>query len=168
MRRSAVGLDTPRAEDWRAQGKCRDHDPDVWFEAKTRTEAMHICRTHCPVVEKCLRDALECPPKDGVQGGVAFNNDRKPYPAWYWQPARTCKACVPTDRRDPPTDTGKCGTYAGYRRHLRRNEDGCASCRAAATTRWREQSRRRPRLSTPGDGPVDEGVVGARQQQKEA
>lgn len=153
MSRSASGLDTPRSDDWRLQGRCRD-TPDAWFEAKTRTEAMHICRTHCPVAEQCLLDALECPPKDGVQGGVAFNNERRPYPDWYWVPTKTCQACRPSDLRDPPTDTGACGTYAGYRRHLRRREDGCDPCRAAAVRRQQEQARRK--LSTAGDGPVGE------------
>jgi hypothetical protein len=167
MTRSASGLATPRDDDWRALGQCTSR-PDVWFEAKSRGEAMHICRTHCPVVERCLRDALKYPPKDGVQGGVAFNNDRKPFPVWFWQPARTCKTCAPTNRRDPPTDTGKCGTYAGYRRHLRRHQEGCGPCRAASA---REQRRRKAAraegwLSTPGDGPVGERD-GARKQQKE-
>ena len=139
--------------------------PDAWFEAKTRQEAMHICRTHCPVVEKCLLDALACPPKDGVQGGVAFNNDRRPFPDWFWQPSRTCKACAPTVRRDPPTDTGRCGTYAGYRRHLRRGQDGCSACRAAAARRWREYSQQRSKLSTPGDGPVDGPAAGMKREE---
>lgn len=156
-----------RPADWREHGRCRAA-PDAWFEAKTRAEAMHICRTHCPVVEHCLRDALGSPPTDGVQGGVAFNFDRKPFPGWYWQPSRRCRACAPTDRRDPPTDTGKCGTYAGYRRHLRRFEAGCTACLAAAAREQRRRQAAKGWLSTPGDEPVGERETARKQQKEEA
>lgn len=129
--------------DWRDAAICRT-DPERWFNRSARADAMHACRSHCPVVEQCLRDALACPPTDGVQGGVAFNCRSEPFPGWFYKPARTCPACTVAAPEGRTFDTGRCGTYAGYRRHLRRHEAACLPCRADAALRRQKfrQSRR--------------------------
>ena len=126
--------------DWQSKALCTA-SPEMWFTPGDRAEAMHICRVHCPVVERCLRDALRHPPKDGVQGGVAFNNDSRPFPPGFHLAARTCPKCTFAPPRDPPTDTGVCATYSGYRRHLRRYEHACDPCKKAAVRRWHDQKK---------------------------
>ena len=37
-----------------------------------QAQARHICLTHCPAVEECLRDARRMPPRDLVQAGVVW------------------------------------------------------------------------------------------------
>lgn len=61
---------------WKQLGACRDEDPELWFPDGHRGEwvpqilkAKAICRT-CPVVEECLREALELPHKYGIWGGI--------------------------------------------------------------------------------------------------
>lgn len=49
---------------------------------------------------------------------------------------------------DAPEVTNGCGTYAGYRAHLRRSEETCRECRDAANAYWRhnyEQRKGKPR-----------------------
>jgi len=40
---------------------------------------------------------------------------------------------------DSPTITTGCGTYAGYRAHLRNSEGTCRDCKDAANAYWRER-----------------------------
>lgn len=35
---------------------------------------------------------------------------------------------------NPPTDTGACGEYRGYKRHFRQNETPCPLCKEASRT----------------------------------
>lgn len=41
-------------------------------------------------------------------------------------------------------DLARCGTYAGYQRHVKRREEPCDGCRAAASTYMAEGRRRNP------------------------
>jgi WhiB family redox-sensing transcriptional regulator len=69
---------TPAAatDDWRRDGACRDHDPEVFFpvgnsaaaQADTR-EAKAICRG-CPFKNKCLSHALDQDIRHGIWGGT--------------------------------------------------------------------------------------------------
>lgn len=94
LTRSAHGLSTP-VDDWWARGVCRNEDPELWFTDSLRAEAMHVCRTHCPVVEQCYRDALRNRPKAGVQGGQAWSAKGTPMYAGALEPAKTCTRCKP-------------------------------------------------------------------------
>lgn len=53
------------------QAYCRDLDPDLFFpdSAAGRAEAADICRSHCLVMEGCLRYALATGEEFGVWGG---------------------------------------------------------------------------------------------------
>lgn len=39
-----------------------------------------------------------------------------------------------TATKKPPTDTGRCGTYAGHQRHYKRGEENCGPCAQARRT----------------------------------
>jgi len=56
----------------------------------------------------------------------------------------------------PPTDTGRCGEYAGYRRHRHRGQHPCTPCAQAAADydRARRAHTRKPRPPKPQ--PVEE------------
>jgi hypothetical protein len=77
-----------------------------------------------------------------VQGGIVFNIHANPFPDWYYKPASSCPACPAGRVKNPPRDTGACGRYAGYQRHIRRGQQPCAACLAAAAQR-RLRARRR-------------------------
>jgi WhiB family redox-sensing transcriptional regulator len=61
---------------WQVLGTCTDVDPELFFpmgrtkRAQRQAEAaVAICRS-CPVIEKCLNDALANPALQGVWGGT--------------------------------------------------------------------------------------------------
>lgn len=151
MSRSTFGLEAPRGEDWRVHAFCAPN-PDMWFDVATRPLAMHTCRRHCPVVEQCLKDAREHPPKEGVQGGVAWNTRQQQIPESFCQPLRRCSQCLSTPVKSPPTDTGACGTYMGYRRHMKRAELACGPCITASTLQRREYVKRRDARRAAAEG----------------
>ncbi|MBT2382065.1 WhiB family transcriptional regulator [Streptomyces sp. ISL-11] len=62
---------------WRQHAACREEHPDLFFPigtgapALTQTEdAKSVCR-RCPVMERCLRWALETNQEYGVWGGTS-------------------------------------------------------------------------------------------------
>lgn len=64
------------ATDWRTAAACREEDPDLFFPKGAEgpwvlviDEAKAVCR-RCPVIEECLRWALEERIDDGVFGGM--------------------------------------------------------------------------------------------------
>ncbi|MFF0823026.1 WhiB family transcriptional regulator [Micromonospora haikouensis] len=79
--RTAYGLDSPRAGRWEERAACRPGtpvDPEWWWPlssgpASDTARALHICRSHCPVVDECRRVVEEHPPAHPtVQGGVRY------------------------------------------------------------------------------------------------
>lgn len=60
---------------WQARGKCREHDPELWFavDGTSIRAAKAICRT-CPVAAECLEWALANRPAGGVWGGEEFSD----------------------------------------------------------------------------------------------
>ncbi|MFE4229163.1 hypothetical protein ACFRJ8_14890 [Arthrobacter sp. NPDC056886] len=44
---------------------------------------------------------------------------------------------------DEPVIVSGCGTYAGYRAHLRKDEDTCRDCKDAANSYWRNNYEQR-------------------------
>lgn len=109
---------------WESRAVCRDHDPDMWFPAKsdrlTRQRAQQICRS-CPVVIECARHALETGVPEGIWGGLTAKERSRILGV----PARYRMIAVAS--RLP------CGTYAAYRRHRANNEPVCPPCAAAHT-----------------------------------
>ena len=58
---------------WLEHAVCQA-DPDMWFTASDRIGAVHICRSHCPVVEECHSALSRTWITHGVMGGVAFDD----------------------------------------------------------------------------------------------
>jgi hypothetical protein len=132
LSRSAHGLSTPVDDGWWRDAQCRREDPELFFTESTeaRAEALHICRSHCPVLRECRREARARPPVGAVQGGEAYNASGKRN-GYDFKPASTCRHCWPERPIRPTTETGACGESKGYARHIRRNERPCAACAEA-------------------------------------
>lgn len=58
-------------DDWRLRGACRDHNPDIWFPARSddsaNHRAVHVCFI-CPVLPQCRRAGAD--ESWGVWGGT--------------------------------------------------------------------------------------------------
>lgn len=57
------------------RGRCRDVDPDIFFEEGAEELAKAIC-LRCPVKHECLTWVLEVP-QSGVWGGMTDDERRK-------------------------------------------------------------------------------------------
>jgi Transcription factor WhiB len=115
--------------DWMTHAACRDYpDPDLWFRGEEKgiestrrlAQAQAICEG-CPVTAQCKKYCRETGSAFGVWGGTEIQTQV------YGSTGRT-KAMH--------------GTEAMYKRHLRKNETPCHSCRVASqrarALRWRE------------------------------
>ena len=60
--------------DWRDKAVCRA-DPDLWFGKATGSEAVHICKHHCPVRNACRRWAVGAHLSFVTAGGIVWNAD---------------------------------------------------------------------------------------------
>ena len=68
--------------DWRAQAACRGKDPELFFPVgntgaalKQIEEAKAVCRT-CPVIDQCLKWALDTNQDSGIWGGLTEDERR--------------------------------------------------------------------------------------------
>ncbi|AXH95810.1 WhiB family transcriptional regulator [Ornithinimicrobium avium] len=68
--------------DWRDRAACLDEDPELFFPIGNTGPALQqiedakaICRT-CPVIDECLRFALENGQDAGVWGGLSEDERR--------------------------------------------------------------------------------------------
>lgn len=100
---------------WREHRACVGVDPEVFFPdvGRNAATAKAICAS-CSVQAECLRYALENREEYGVWGGLA---------PWERQ-----------GRQRPPKRpaVARCGTDAGYYRHLRQTHtEPCVACREA-------------------------------------
>lgn len=66
---------------WLERAACR-HDPDMWFTGADRTAAVHICRSHCPVIRNCLEALQSTEISYGVMAGLAFAADGVRMTSW--------------------------------------------------------------------------------------
>jgi WhiB family redox-sensing transcriptional regulator len=57
---------------WQSEARCREHDPELFFSAGSRSErrAKAICG-RCPVVDQCRAFAVESGTDFGVWGGLS-------------------------------------------------------------------------------------------------
>lgn len=65
----------PKPPAWAEDSACQRHDPELFFSDSDRLtirEAKAVCKTECPVREKCLSDALDRGEQWGIWGGVNF------------------------------------------------------------------------------------------------
>jgi len=54
----------------------------MWFTASERTAAVHICRSHCPVLRDCLEALQRIRISHGVMAGYAFAADGVRMTTW--------------------------------------------------------------------------------------
>ncbi len=68
---------------WRSQGECLRHDPELFFPnaAEDPAEALRICGT-CAVAGPCLAAALDAGECDGVWGATTPDERRAMRAAW--------------------------------------------------------------------------------------
>jgi len=59
---------------WRDKALCRS-DPSLWDGKATAPEAVHICRSHCPVLNACKAWAVGARLTDVTAGGISWNAD---------------------------------------------------------------------------------------------
>ncbi|WP_309474681.1 WhiB family transcriptional regulator [Streptomyces ipomoeae] len=69
-------------KDWRQRGACTDQDPELFFPIGNTgpallqvEEAKQVC-ARCPVIETCLRWAMETGQDSGVWGGLSEEERR--------------------------------------------------------------------------------------------
>ena len=68
--------------DWRHEAACRDQDPELFFPigntgpALVQLESAKAVCLRCPVVDECLRWALETGQDSGVWGGLSEDDRR--------------------------------------------------------------------------------------------
>lgn len=69
--------------DWRSEGVCLRHDPELFFPnaSEDPAPALAICRT-CPVAGPCLAAALDAGECDGVWGGTTLEERRRMRQVW--------------------------------------------------------------------------------------
>jgi hypothetical protein len=129
-------------------------DPELWFSTNgdDRAEAMHVCLSHCPILQRCREWAEAEPPVVAVQAGVVWTWDRTPdrrrHPV-----AHRCRRCpaLPISgpnaarielarQQNQQPDTFLHGESAGYYRHLRSGDRACDPCRLARNAQKRKQA----------------------------
>lgn len=120
-------VDLPTPQPWMASALCAQVDGDLWFpeqgDHQSARDAKATCR-RCPVINDCLRFALDQAPREGIWGGLTPKERNKVSPR------------RPGERRQP---TIAHGTEAGYKAHRRCGEDACNACASASRTArlWR-------------------------------
>lgn len=70
-----IAQETKDDKDWRQRADCRGADPDIFFPEKgqgrnSSARAKAICR-NCPVLQRCLKEALNSNERFGVWGGMS-------------------------------------------------------------------------------------------------
>lgn len=89
---------------------CKNHDPNIWFNADTKQQAIAICQT-CPELEPCRQYAVSLPDDTiGIFAGLT--------------PAKL-KPLRKAHQRPPVIDHG---TMRGYTQHRRAGIPACEAC----------------------------------------
>ncbi|CAM5591620.1 WhiB family transcriptional regulator [Streptomyces purpurascens] len=117
---------------WRQYAACIGIDPRAFFpvgyHARAQVNAARrVCAT-CPVRQQCAAFAIEVGEHNGIWGGMSQQELR--------QKRRRFRARTDTTSPKPPAkkrEPAKCGTRAGYQKHLREKTEICAPCRQANT-----------------------------------
>lgn len=125
--------------DWTGAA-CAGIDPEVWFPDQatggTYATARGICDT-CPIRERCLDYAMDREARLGYRHRAGM---------WGGKTPEERAAMVGKGKHRPtplPADV-KCGTDAGYLRHVRHHRPPCDACRLAhnEAERARQAARR--------------------------
>ena len=104
---------------WRDNAACRGMDVDLFYPERGDHEgiaaAVAICNT-CTVADHCLDWALTNREFLGILGGKTAKRREQ-------IAGRTSR--MPTGK---PRPQAACGTYGGYKRHLRNDDPPCQPC----------------------------------------
>lgn len=85
---------------WRDRAPCQKN-PELWFTDNTRSAAVHICRSHCPVMEECNAWAVGARFVGGVAGGVAYGHEGVALRSWTnGQDVTVCRSWCWTYRKE--------------------------------------------------------------------
>lgn len=122
-----------KPQPWTRDALCAQIGADLWFPDKgeSAAAAKAVCRG-CPVVQECLKYALDNNERTGVWGAMSERDRRKLH-----------RGVAAEELGPPPLDPLKCGTTAQYKAHNRRGEKACESCRRANALDFSERRRRR-------------------------
>lgn len=119
--------------DWLTRAACRQWPAEMWDLVHNgltddNITAQSVCRT-CPVTLDCAAHT-DSGDEGVIRAGFAirFRSEAVAIAA-----AARRELSTPTPAVDDTSDLRPCGTYAAYRRHLRRRERPCAACRKAGT-----------------------------------
>jgi hypothetical protein len=112
LRRSSLGLDSPRGLLWWERAACAQtthlHTADIRSGVigadSPQARARHICIAHCPVLDECSRDIADRQPRGVVQAGLIYPDTGTSSP----RPAR-----------QQPADPG-CGSWCAHLREVTR------------------------------------------------
>ncbi len=133
MTASAHGLTSKRAAGWRDKAACRTEDPNLFFPVGSTgpdlliiEQAKAVCR-RCPVIGACQEWALETRQDSGIWGGLS-EAERRSILRQRGRGTGRKKAAAPAKA---PREPAKCGTDAGYRKHVREKTEKCGPCRRA-------------------------------------
>lgn len=129
---------TERPHDWRELARCARPEyaevrDELFFPAPNDLQAVEraqrICYV-CPVRLECGQTALREREQWGVWGGMSENQRLSLLKRRGWKPTTPQQQAKPRPKKRQPA---KCGTRAGYKRHLREKTEICAPCRKANT-----------------------------------
>ena len=129
---------------WQREGACHGMNVNLWFPRRGESpnkilEAKRICQ-QCPIQQKCLDYSLWHHEKHGIWGGLTELERRNMRRTLGIQPGPTART---TMIRRHPTPDDRCGTYAGWAKHLRNKEKPCEPCQNAKNEIQREYARTR-------------------------
>jgi len=109
---------------WIADARCRGMNPELFYADRFGTQdvaqAKAVC-AECPVRDECLQHALDTFERFGVWGGATVRERR-------------------SMRRRKLRESARCGTRAGYQRHLK-NHEHCDECLEANAAYVRAKAR---------------------------
>lgn len=120
-----------RSSRWHSQAACRDVDPELFFPtgetapAIVRTEEAKAVCARCPVLDTCLRWAMDNGLEDGVWGGLSESERRN-------LRRRTAKAAARERQAKEARQAPTCGTTKAYYQHLFAGEPIDPACQTAS------------------------------------
>lgn len=116
---------------WRNQAACAGMNPDLFYPERgaTLAHAKAVC-AGCPVAADCLDHALTNGERHGIWGGKSEQERGR---------IRRAAGSMGRSTRTP----AKCGTEAGYTRHIRNGETACPACLDGKARAQRDRNARR-------------------------
>lgn len=139
---AAYGFTSDTADDWRNRAACRSEDPELFFPlgnsdpALIQTERARAVCNRCPVIDACLRWAVDNDIPDGIWGGMSESERRKAFgtkhvPSAALAAASARSAEVRAARRDSRTHCDQGHELTPENTYHDRGQRVCRTCRVA-------------------------------------